>query len=268
MGREKLEKISLVDGHAHLDELEDLTESIREAKEAQVIGIIAVGVDVESNKKILKIAETNQGYIYPAIGYHPWQMKQEEVEANLSFIRDYVEKCVALGEVGLDYKIKAKKELQWKVFGELLDVARESNKPMIIHCRYSHCRAFEMVKEKEIKRAIFHWYSGSLDLLDEILDKGFFISATPALVYSPPHQEAIKRTPLERILLETDAPVSYQGKESRPKDVWISCEEVAWLKGIAPVVVSERTTLNASQFFQISFDHIHLHPLGGWEWGG
>jgi TatD DNase family protein len=253
MERERLEKISLVDGHAHLDELPDLSQSIREAKEAGVIGVIGVGVDRESNQKILEIAKTNQGYIYPAIGYHPWQMKEKEVEANLSFIRDHVEKCLALGEIGLDYKIKAKKELQWRVFGELLDVAYEFNKPIIIHCRHSHRHAFEMVKEKEIRKAIFHWYSGPLDLLDEILNMGYFISATPASIYSPPHQEAIKRTPLGRILLETDAPVSYQGRESRLKDVWISMEAVARLKGLDFLSVSGQTTINASRFFQVSF---------------
>ena len=74
MEREKLEKISkipLVDGHAHLDELVDISEVLREAKEAGVVGIIAVGVDIVSNKKILKISEENHGYVYPALGYHP-----------------------------------------------------------------------------------------------------------------------------------------------------------------------------------------------------
>ena len=113
-------KQPLVDGHAHLEELTDLPESLQEAKEAGVCGILAVGMDIESNKKILQIAEANTRYVYPALGYHPWQIKDEEVEANLSFIRDHVEEGVALGEIGLDYKIKVKKELQWRVFEELL----------------------------------------------------------------------------------------------------------------------------------------------------
>jgi len=175
------------------------------------------------------------------------------VEANLSFIRDHVGDGVALGEMGLDYRIKIKKELQQEVFKELLDIALGSNKPVIIHCRYSHRRVFEMVGEKKIKQAVFHRYSGPIDLLDKILSMVYSISATPALVYSPPHQEAIRRAPLERILLETDTPVSYQGKESRPKDVWISLEQVARLKKLDPNIVSEQTTTNASQFFQIPF---------------
>jgi TatD DNase family protein len=74
------------------------------------------------------------------------------------------------------------------------------------------------------------------------------------LTYSPPHQEAIKRAPLERILLETDSPVSYQGKEARPKDVWISLRGVARLKGVDLKVVVEQTTANASLLFQIALD--------------
>lgn len=253
MEKERSESISLIDSHAHLEELDDLPDSLQEAKVAGICGIIAVGMDIESNKRVLKITAANPQFVYPALGYHPWEIKEEEVEENLSFIRDRVEEGVALGEIGLDYKIQIKKELQWKVFGGLLDIALESNKPVIIHCRYSHRRAFEMVKEKKIKRAVFHWYSGSVDLLDKILSMGYFISATPALVYSPPHQEAIRWAPLERILLETDTPVSYQGKESRPKDVWISLEQVARLKRLDPNIVSEQTTTNASQFFQIPF---------------
>ena len=246
-------ELCLLDGHAHLDDLADLPTSLEEAKEAGVIGIIAVGMDIESNKKVFQIAEANTRYVYPALGYHPWQIKEEEVEANLSFIRDHVEEGVALGEIGLDYRIKVKKDLQWRVFEELLDIAFESNKPIILHCRYSHRRVFEMVKEKRIEKTVFHWYSGSIALLDKILSRGYFISATPALLYSPPHQEAIKRAPIEKILLETDTPVSYQGREARPKDVQVSLGEVARLKKLDRSTVAEQTTANASRFFGISF---------------
>jgi TatD DNase family protein len=247
------ENYFLIDAHAHLDELTDLTESLQEAKTIGVHGIVAVGMDVDSNKKVLQIAQANPGYVYPALGYHPWEIKEEEVDANLSFIREHVEEEVALGEIGLDYKIKVKKELQWGVFGEILDIAFKSNKPVIIHSRFSHRRAFEMVKERKIRRAVFHWYSGPVDLLDKILSTGYFISATPALVYSPPHREAIQRAPIERILLETDTPVRYQGREARPKDVRVSLEEVSKLKRLEPSLVAMQTAANASEFFQIRF---------------
>jgi TatD DNase family protein len=246
-----MSEVPLIDGHAHLEELKDLSDSLEEARTSGVRGIIAVGMDIESNKKNFQIAEANQGYVHAAIGYHPWEIKEEEVKANLSFVRDHVERCVALGEIGLDYKIKVKKGLQWEVFGELLDIALEADKPVIIHCRFSHRRAFEMVRERKIMRAVFHWYSGPLGLLDGILGMGYFISATPALAYSPPHQAAIQQAPIERILLETDTPVSYQGRECRPKDVRITLEEVSRLKGLDPSVVSKQTTENACRLFKI-----------------
>lgn len=253
MEKKEIDKIPLIDGHTHLDELTDLTESLQEAKTTGVRGIIAVGMDVESNRKVLQIAEENPGYVYPALGYHPWRIKEEEVEANLSFMQEHVREGMALGEIGLDYRIKVRKELQRRVFGEILDIALEFNKPVIVHCRFSHRRAFEMVREKKIERAVFHWYSGPVDLLDKILSMGYFISATPALIYSPPHQQAIRRTPIERILLETDTPVSYQGREARPKDVRVSLEEVAKLKRLEPSLIAMQTTANASELFQIRF---------------
>lgn len=248
-----MEAISLIDTHAHLDELNNLSKILKEAKEAGVRGIIAVGSDVESNKKILEISIGNPAYVYPAIGYHPWNIKDEEVEENLSFIQSHVNDCVALGEIGLDYKIKVKKELQQRVFEELLNIAYRFDKAIIVHCRYSHRQTLKRIMDKKIRRAVFHWYSGPLDLLDEILAEGYFISATPALTYSPPHREAIQRTPLERILLETDSPVSYQGVESSPKDVRITLEQVGILKRLDLSIVSKQTIANASHFFQIPF---------------
>jgi TatD DNase family protein len=149
--------------------------------------------------------------------------------------------------------VKTKKEVQGKVFGELLTMALDFNKPVILHCRFSHHHVLRMVKDRGIRRAIFHWYSGPLSVLDEILAMGYSISATPALMYSPPHQEAIRRAPLERILLETDSPVIYQGRESRPKDVRITLEAVSRLKGMDPKDVSRQTTSNASRFFEVPF---------------
>ncbi len=248
------EKISLIDAHAHLEELSDLPESLSEAKTSEIKGIVAVGMDLESNKKTLEIARAHRGFVFPAIGFHPWRIQEDEIEGNLSFLEDHIGDCIALGEIGLDYKANVKKELQWEVLGKILTLALRWDKPVILHCRYSHKRTYQMVVERGIKRALFHWYSGPLDLLDKILESGYFISATPALAYSPFHQEAIKKTPLGRILLETDTPVIYQGKESRPIDVRISLKEVARIKGLELSVVAKETTLNAIQFFQFPFN--------------
>jgi len=114
-----LEEIGVIDCHAHLEELDDLFEVLLEAKSSGVKGIIAVGMDLGSNKKTLEIARTNRGFVYSAIGYHPWKLKENEVEENLTFIKDHIQKCIALGEIGLDYKVNVKKDLQWKVLGAI-----------------------------------------------------------------------------------------------------------------------------------------------------
>lgn len=246
-----MEEVVLIDAHAHLEELEDLSNALSEAKSSGVKAIVAVGMDLDSNRKTLKIAQTNRGFVFPAIGYHPWLIKENEVKKNLIFIKDHIQECLALGEIGLDYKTHVKKELQWNVFEEILDLAAEYEKPVILHCRFSHKRTYEMVMERGIRKAVFHWYSGPLDLMDKILKSGYFISATPALAYSSLHQQALKKAPLERILLETDTPVSYQGKESKPKNVLISLAEVARLKELDPIVVAKQTTINSTQLFQI-----------------
>ena len=246
-----LRNMRLIDVHAHLEELTDLPQALSEAKTEGVKGIVAVGMDLNSNARTLEIAEENPGYVYAALGYHPWEIRPDGVDEGLSFIGKHISECVALGEIGLDYKAKVKKDLQWKVFGALLDLACAHDKPVIIHCRYSHERALEMISERQIKKAVFHWYVGSLHLLERIVEKGYLISATPALRYSPFHQQAVLRAPLERILLETDTPVKYEGHEARPKDVSISLQEVARLKQLDPLVVAEQTTDNACHFFQI-----------------
>ncbi len=243
----------LIDAHAHLEELEDLPRVLQEARASGIRAIIAVGSDKASNARVLEIAEGNPNYVHPALGYHPWRINEENLDENLTFVQDRIKDCIALGEVGLDYKVKVKKELQWRVFGAILDLAVRHDKPVIIHCRLSHSRALKMVTEKGVKRAVFHWYSGPIDLLDELISLGCYLSATPALQYSPPHQAAIKKAPLEKILLETDTPVVYQGRESRPKDVQISLAEVSRLKGLAPHIVARQTTANASKLFRIPF---------------
>ncbi len=108
-----------------------------------------------------------------------------------------------------------------------------------------------MTGEAGIERAVFHWYSGPTDVLKGILDKGYFISATPALAYSPLHQEAMKIAPLDQILIETDSPVVYQGKKSEPADLVITLHELSRIKNIPPEEVARITTANTEHFYRM-----------------
>jgi TatD DNase family protein len=239
----------LIDSHAHLEEIDDLADALTEAKAAGVNAIVAVGTTIGSNQTVLALSREYPGYVYPAVGYHPWEIRAEDVEGTLAFIQEHLSGCVALGEVGLDYKAKVKKALQKQVLSRLLELAVRHGKPAVLHCRYSHDRTLEIVQEARLKEGVFHWYTGSMETLRNILNHGYSISATPALAYSPPHRDAIQYAPLERILLETDSPVAYQGKASRPVDVRRTAELVAEIKGEPLERVAQKTTENARRFF-------------------
>jgi TatD DNase family protein len=242
----------LIDGHAHLNELETLEKDLGEARQAGVTAIIGVGMEIESNRRILAIAHDNPGFVFPAIGYHPWEIRKPEIEDNLAFLEENMDRSVALGEVGLDYKARVKKALQREVFREIISLAGRYGKVLILHCRYSHQRVFTMISEGGVEKAVFHWYTGTINLLRDIISSGYYISATPALLYSPPHREAIKEAPLERILLETDCPVSYQGHRSRPSDVRITAREVAKIRGMSVQSIAAITSHNTQELYGIT----------------
>ena len=238
-----------IDGHAHLDEIDKIDEAISQAEAAGVVAIVGVGTTIDSNRTILSLAQKYPGYVYAAIGYHPWEIKPETVDETLEFVAKQLTACVALGEVGLDYKAKVKKPLQREVFVRLLEMASHARKPVILHCRFSHERALKLVQESGLEKAVFHWYTGSIEILQRILDQGYSISATPALAYSPPHEEAVRYAPLDRLLIETDSPVDYGGRPSTPADVRQTAQLVGRIKGEPIQKVAQKTTQNAQQFF-------------------
>jgi len=252
----------LIDTHAHLDEVEDLDKAIGEAREAGVIAIIAVGQDYESNPKTLDIAEKYKDIVHPALGLHPWslgKMDASKIDLTLKQIEDNIERTVGIGEIGLDYDKRviaaADKERQKEAFKAVLELARRYSKPVSVHARYSWKDSFDLVKESGVKRAVFHWYTGFSSVLREIINEGYFISATPAGEYHDEHKRAIRETSLENLMLETDCPVTY-GREIKyqayPADIVRSLKSVAHIKSLAFFVVAAKTTENALRFFGLA----------------
>jgi TatD DNase family protein len=239
----------LIDGHVHLSDIKHPERAVENALKAGVRRMIAVAMDMDSCRKTLELADKFQDNVLPAISYHPWSIKVEDVEDTFFFITQNSRRCVALGEVGLDYKVKVKKKLQKAVFSKLLNLAVEINKPVIIHSRFSYQRTYEMALEAGVEKAVFHWYSGPVDMLDKIIEKGFFVSCTPALAYSPHHQAAMARAPVERILIETDAPVQYGVRLSEPADLHETLFHLSRIKTIPEDELAGIVTKNAEQFF-------------------
>ena len=248
----------LIDTHAHLEEVENLERVIAEARSANITAIIGVGSDYKSNQKILHLAQVYRGFVYPAIGLHPYNLRDSEIDRNLEFIEANIGRAVGIGEVGLDYhkkvRARAEKDLQKCVLREIFKIARKYKKPVIIHSRYAWRDALTLVEEAELQEVVFHWYTGTSSVLRDIVSQGYFISATPAVEYHEEHRRAVKEISLDRLLLETDTPVVYRRGsefeyEAKPADVLRALKGVARLKGVSEAQIAEVTTANALRFF-------------------
>ncbi len=243
----------LVDTHAHLDEVPNIDEALRKAQDHGIRAIVGVGMDATSNEKILTLAQRYKGFVYPALGLHPWRMEGDDLSANFPLLEKEMPLAIAMGEVGLDFALATAPEKQVEILGQLLSIAARHQKPVLLHGRRAWARSLELLKAHEIKRAVFHWYSGPLDLLATIFQAGYHISATPAAAYSEKHRQAIQKTPRDRLLLETDAPEKYRGKASEPKDLWMTLEAVGGIWQEDFERVATQAFRNSQVFFENFF---------------
>ena len=255
--------MKIIDTHAHLDHLENVEEALQEAYQVGVIGIVTVGEDLAANRKNLQIQKTTVNpKIYVALGIHPGNINVNEIEECLQFIRIHIKEAVAIGETGLDYwykwvrKDEEKKKEQREVFLKQLSLSKEFDLPIVIHSRGAWRDCLTMTKEMGIVKALFHWYSGPVDILEEILAAGYYVSASPSLAYSPQSREAISHASLKSILIETDSPTFYSsdgknGFRAEPKDVFRTLKAYCELKKIDEATAVKSFNSNAREFFNI-----------------
>ncbi len=266
--------MKIIDTHAHLDEILDIDSALVRAYQSGVRAVMAPGVDGKSSKKNFELSQRQQdGWpkIYVAVGMHPSQANENDLNDCIAFISHQAMSIKAVGEIGLDFwypwvkKSEEKKELQRYVFKRQLELARQLDFPVIIHSRGAWQECLETVLAIGNQKVLFHWYSGPVDIFKKILDKGFFVSATPALSYSAHAKEAIEQAPLEQLLIETDSPVVFKrlkedgmGEEFRaePKDVFVTLEAVSFLKKKEKQIVLQKVNENAKYFFNLDLEEI------------
>lgn len=222
-----MSRTGLWDSHAHLDDEAfdgDREQLILQLQE-DLDGVINAGCDAQSSAKAVALAE-KYTFIYAAVGYHP---------ENLTGIAaDYLEqlaawavhpKVVAIGEIGLDYywKENEPKEVQKRIFLEQIDLAKQFNLPIIIHDRDAHGDMLELF-QKEVKgvQAVFHCFSGSLEMAKELAKRGYYFGFGGTSTYKNAQKvrEVMQYIPKDLLLFETDCPyltpVPFRGKRNNP----------------------------------------------------
>lgn len=255
----------IYDTHAHLDHLPDLEKSLKDAQLAGVRGIVAMSMDLESCRRNLEIKRTTTfPKVYLGMGMHPSEANLIEAEACLKFARENANELTVIGEIGLDFwykwvrKDEEKKNEQREVFRRFLELAKELHLPVAIHSRGAWRECLETVQQIGVKKAEFHWYSGPIDVLNDIIAAGFYVSASPSVAYSVQSREAIKHAPIERIMIETDSPVYFgdreegTGFEARPGDVVRTWKAYCELTGFDEAKALEQFNKNAEDFFGLN----------------
>jgi len=253
----------LFDSHAHIDGErfdQDREVVIKRAKDNGVHFIMNPGVDLESSKKAIALAEKYEG-IYAAVGYHPHEAKLMD-DTLLQLLKSMAnhEKVRAIGEIGLDYHYDhSPRKVQKEWFIKQLRLAKTLKLPVIIHDRDANADTLAILKKEEAFKngVLMHCYSGSKELAMEYISLGAYISlAGPVTFKNAKKPKAVaKVVPLDRIMIETDAPYltpePNRGKRNESAYVEYVCNQIAEIKEISFDAVAKATTENAKQFFKI-----------------
>lgn len=251
---------TLIDSHCHLDRLDltpfdgSLDRAIAHARDLDVKKILCISVDQKNIAAVIAIAKKYPN-VYASVGQHP-----SEDEVSLS-VEDLValahdDKVIAIGETGLDYYYDSvDREIQKERFMTHIKAAKQCNKPLIIHTRSAQEDTLSLLEEYDVSRAVFHCFTESWEMAKAGIDRGLYISFSGILTFKNAEdlREVAKKVPLDRILVETDAPyltpVPFRGKPNCPGYTRYVAECLAKLRGIPYSEVAEQTTQNFMTLF-------------------
>lgn len=250
----------IFDTHAHYNDKafnEDRTKLLDSYTESGILGVINCGTDIEESKNSIALSK-EYDFMYCAVGFHP----EEIHKANENYLNEIKElskhkKCVAIGEIGLDYYwVKDNKEEQKRIFTEQVILANELNLPVIIHSRDAHNDTLEILKKYKPK-GVLHCFSGSVEVMKEVLKLGMYIGLGGAVTFKNARVplEVAKELPLERLLLETDcpymSPVPMRGKRNQSTYISFVAEKIAEVKNLTKEEVLATANNNAFKLFNI-----------------
>ena len=251
----------LIDSHCHLnfpDLAENIADVLAQMQHNDVVGALCVSVNLADFPQVLALAEQHPN-IYASVGVHPdYEQVEEPSVARLVELAQHP-KVIAIGETGLDY-FRLKGDLEWQRtrFRNHIRAACECGKPLIIHTREAAEDTLRIMAEENAAGAggVMHCFTETWEVAEAALAMGFYISFSGIVTFKNAKQikEVAQRMPLERILIETDAPylapAPYRGKLNQPAYVKHIAEEIATLRGISVGEVGQSTTENFVRLFK------------------
>ncbi len=251
----------IFDTHAHYDDKAfdaDRDRLLPALNASGVALIVDPGCDAKSSRAAISLAE-RYAFVYAAVGIHPEEWESCDEDA-LSEIRAMAEhpKCVAIGEVGLDYYWDdSHREEQKRLFRWHCELALELEKPVIVHDREAHGDCLEIVRDYPGLRGVFHCYSGSAEMAKELLKRGWYLGFDGPVTYKNARKtlEVLEICPPERMLIETDSPymspVPMRGKRNDSGNLRYVVEKIAELRGLSAEEVERITLENGVRLFNI-----------------
>jgi len=205
--------------------------------------IAAVSMDYETSVDTLSISDKK---ILKGVGIHPWRVYEESIERVLPLVN----KADFIGEVGLDFRFaKAPKDLQIQVFKRFIEISE--GKTLNVHALDAWREAFELLVKHDVKRAIFHWYTGPIDLLKDIEYMGYFITINPSVTFQKKHQAVLEKADINIILTESDGGYEYRGRLLEPIHILEALEYISRLKEIEISDLNRKIESNFKKAFNI-----------------
>ena len=250
---------NIFDAHAHYDDGwfdEDRDSVLGNLPDKGVCGVVNNSVDLDNAKRVIALAE-KYDYMYAAVGVHPENLENLP-DDYLDRITELTKhpKVVAVGETGLDYHWDIPREEQKRVFEEQLGLSLDLKMPIIVHDREAHGDVFDLLR-KYRPNALVHCFSGSVELMSEAVRMGLYISLGGVVTFKNARHsvEVASEIPLDRLLLETDAPymapVPFRGKRCDSSMIVFAAEKIAQLRNMTAQQVLDITTENAKRFYSI-----------------
>lgn len=251
----------MIDTHAHIQMgsyEHDREEVLNRFRAAGGAWMIVPGVDIESSTQAVFLAQREPD-VYAAIGVHPEDCATADhdyAKVLRGLLVQHRDKIAAVGETGLDRKEGTPAEdLQRAAFEEHIQLALESELPVIVHSRYAVTQCLDMIRAFPGLRGVMHCFGGTVQELNRAIDMGFYVSFTGNVTYpgADATREAVKACPFDRLLLETDAPymppVPWRGKRNEPSYVKYTYQAVGSLLGKDIVDLSQQLRDNACALF-------------------